>query len=147
MKKLISFVLILVLVLSVGALAFADRDALCITKNPADKVRTAGDTAFFTSGAAGYNALSWTFVSPDGILCSVQDFRCRFPHASVDGEGTTTLMIKNLSSEMNGWAVFCSFFNSGTEVNTTRANLYVNAVHMTVPILSNIAPTVSGSIS
>ena len=56
MKKLISFVLILVLVLSVGALAFADRDALCITKNPADKVRTAGDTAIFsvpfkTSGA------------------------------------------------------------------------------------------------
>lgn len=127
MKKRISFVLILVLVLSVGTPAFADFDAPCITKNPTDKVRTAGDTAIFTSCAIGYNALSWTFVSPDGILCSVQDFRYRFPHASVDGEGTTTLMIKNLSSEMNGWAVFCSFFENGAEADTAVAHLHVHA--------------------
>ena len=49
MKKLISAFLILVLVLSIGALAYADNDALVITKDPTDKVRTAGDTAFFTS--------------------------------------------------------------------------------------------------
>lgn len=135
MKKLISFVLILVLVLSVGALAFADCDALCITKNPADKVRTAGDTAIFSAGAAGYDTLSWFFVSPDGILCSVQDFRCRFPYASVDGEHTTSLMVKNLGTDMNGWGVFCSFFSSEAKLDTAVAHLRVQPGRAALPLL------------
>ena len=134
MKKLISAILILVLVLSIGAQAFADYEALCITKNPTDKVRTAGETAIFSAGAAGYSALSWGFVSPDGIPCSIQDFRNRFPYAGVDGENTATLMIRNLGTDMNGWGVFCSFFNSEAEVDTTVAYLNVHAAFTAVPL-------------
>ena len=42
MKKIISVVLILVLVLSVGTMAFADSSAVSITKNPTDEVRFIG---------------------------------------------------------------------------------------------------------
>ena len=132
MKKLISAILILVLVFSVEALAFADHDVPAITKSPTDKVRTAGETAIFSAGAAGYDTLSWAFVGPDGIPCSVQDFRYRFPNASVDGEHTTTLMIRNLGPDMNGWGVFCSFFRNGVEADTAVAYLVVHASYAAV---------------
>ena len=51
MKKMISIVLILVLVLSVGTMAFADSNAFTITKNPTDEVRFVGDNAIFKTAA------------------------------------------------------------------------------------------------
>ena len=62
---------------------------------------------------------------PDGTKCSVQEFRDRFPYTTVEGEYTTTLTIRNLGTDMNGWAVYCTFFNGETEVSTTLAFLYV----------------------
>jgi hypothetical protein len=126
MKRLISVVLILVLVLSVGTLAFADSKTANITKSPTDEVRYVGDTAIFKSAATGYDKLTWNFESPDKKAVTVQEFKTRFPYAVVEGENTTTLTVKNLSIDMNGWAVYCTFFNGESEVSTTLAFLYVN---------------------
>ena len=125
MKKLISVVLVLVLVLSVGTLAFADNKTANITKSPTDEVRYVGGIAYFTSAATGYDKLTWNFESPDKKAVTVQEFKTRFPYAVVEGENTTTLTVKNLSTDMNGWAVYCTFFNGETEVSTTLAFLYV----------------------
>ena len=125
MKRLISVVLVLVLVLSVGTLAFADNKTANITKSPTDEVRYVGDTAIFKSAATGYDKLTWNFESPDKKAVTVQEFKTRFPYAVIEGENTTTLTVKNLSTDMNGWAVYCTFFNGGTEVSTTLAFLYV----------------------
>ena len=125
MKKLISVVLVLALVLSVGTLAFADNKTANITKSPTDEVRYVGDTAIFKSAATGYDKLTWSFESPDKMAVTVQEFKTRFPYAVVEGENTTTLKVKNVSSDMNGWAVYCSFFNGEAEVDTTLAFLYV----------------------
>ena len=125
MKKLISVVLILVLVLSVGTMAFADGKAINITKNPTDEVRLAGGIAYFTSAATGYDKLTWNFESPDKKAVTVKEFQTRFPYAVVEGENTTTLTVKNVSADMNGWAVYCTFSNGETEVNTTLAFFYV----------------------
>ena len=126
MKKLISVVLVLVLALSVGTLAFADNKNANITKSPTDEVRYVGDTAIFKSAATGYDKLTWSFESPDKKAVTVQEFKARFPYAVVEGENTTTLTVKNLSTDMNGWAVYCTFFNGETEVSTTLAFLYVS---------------------
>ena len=125
MKKLVSVVLVLVLVLSVGTMAFADSKAINITKNPTDEVRLAGGIAYFTSDATGYSKLVWNFQSPDKKAVTVEEFRTRFPYAVVEGENTTTLKVKNVGADMNGWAVYCSFFNGEAEVDTTLAFLYV----------------------
>ena len=125
MKRLISVVLVLVLVLSVGTMAFADSKAINITKNPTDEVRLAGGIAYFTSDATGYSKLVWNFQSPDKKAVTVEEFRTRFPYAVVEGENTTTLKVKNVGADMNGWAVYCSFFNGEAEVDTTLAFLYV----------------------
>ena len=126
MKRLISVVLVLVLVLSVGTLAFADNKTANITKSPTDEVRYVGDTAIFKSAATGYDKLTWNFQSPDKKAVTVEEFKTRFPYAVVEGENTTTLTVKNLSTDMNGWAVYCTFFNGETQVSTTLAFLYVN---------------------
>ena len=126
MKRLISVVLVLVLVLSVGTLAFADNKTANITKSPTDEVRYVGDTAIFKSAATGYSKLTWSFESPDKKAVTVQEFKTRFPYAVVEGENTTTLTVKNLSTDMNGWAVYCTFFSGETEVSTTLAFLYVS---------------------
>ena len=125
MKKLISVVLVLVLVLSVGTMAFADSKAINITKSPTDEVRLAGGIAYFTSAATGYDKLTWNFESPDKKAVTVKDFQTRFPYAVVEGENTTTLTVKNVSADMNGWAVYCTFFSGESEVSTTLAFLYV----------------------
>ena len=135
MKKMISIVLILVLVLSVGTMAFADSNAFTITNNPTDEVRFVGDNAIFKTAATGYSKFAWNFQSPDGRTYTVQDFRNMFPYARVEGEDTATLTIKNVSTAMSGWAVYCAFFNGDTEVDTTLAYIYV-----TVRSTANPAP-------
>ncbi len=139
MKRLISVVLVLVLVLSVGTLAFADNKTANITKSPTDEVRYVGDTAIFKSAATGYDKLTWNFESPDKKAVTVQEFKTRFPYAVVEGENTTTLTVKNLSTDMNGWAVYCTFFNGETEVSTTLAFLYVTV--FTAPATPAPKPT------
>ena len=131
MKKLISVMLILVLVLSVGTIAFADNNAVTVTKSPTDEVRFVGDNAIFTAAAAGYSKFSWNFQSPDGKTYTVQDFRNMFPYARVEGDDTATLTVKNVSTAMNGWAVYCAFFCGDTETDTTLAYLYVNVYNPT----------------
>ena len=139
MKRLISVVLVLVLVLSVGTMAFADNKTANITKSPTDEVRYVGDTAIFKSAATGYDKLTWNFESPDKKAVTVQEFKARFPYAVVEGENTTTLTVKNLSTDMNGWAVYCTFFSGESEVSTTLAFLYVTV--STVPATPAPKPT------
>ena len=141
MKKTVSFVLVLVLLLSVGTLALADHNGVCITKDPTDEVQIAGGTAWFVSGATGYDALSWTFMNPDGAKYSVRDFLSRFPDACVYGENSTTLTVKNMSTDMNGWRVICTFFNAGVPTDTATAFLYVITVYTPAPVYS--APALS----
>ena len=128
MKKLVSALLVLAVVLTLSTVAFADcNNGIYITKNPTDEVRSAGGKAWFVTRATGYSSIKWIFIAPDGTYLSVQEFRNRFPYATVSGESDTTLTISNVNTDMNGWRVFCAFSNSlGTE-GTTAANLYVSA--------------------
>ena len=126
MKKIVSVILVLVLALALGATAFAD-SGVPITKNHTDEARSAGGTAWFVSGAANYNSLEWKFMDPAGTFYTVQEFRNRFPYASVDGEHTTNLTIRNLSTDMNGFGVICTFYNNNGPTDTKMAFLYVSA--------------------
>ena len=126
MKKIVSVILVLVLALTLGATAFAD-SGVSITKNPTDEARSAGGTAWFVSGAVNYNSIEWKFMDPAGTFYTVQEFRTRFPYASVDGEHTTNLTIRNLGTDMNGFGVICTFYNNNGPTDTKMAFLYVSA--------------------
>ena len=125
MKKIVSVVLVLVMVLALGATAFAD-SGIVITKQPTNEVRCIGGTAWFISGAMNYDYLRWTFQAPDGTRYNLREFRERFPYATVKAKNTTTLTIRNLSADMNGFGVYCSFFNKEGRTDTAMAFLYVS---------------------
>ncbi len=124
MKKVVSVFLVLTLVLALGAVAYADYGIL-VTKHPTDETRTEGETAWFVSGAQYYNTLDWTFVGPSGREYNVKKFRTMFPYVTVEGENTTTLTVRNLSTDLNGWAVFCSFHSDNDNAKTNWAFFHV----------------------
>ena len=98
---------------------------LSITKNPTNENKKAGGTALFVACANAFESLNWTLVSPYGGEFSVQNFRNSFLTANVTGEYSTTLSIANVSSDMNGWGAYCTFYYRGQTARTTTAYIYV----------------------
>ena len=128
MKKIVSAVLILVLLLGAGSAARAENlgmTGITVTRGPVSEVHHVGDTACFSAAADTYETVNWTILTPGGLPVSVQRLQILFPELSVEGENTPELRIGNLSAEMDGWAVFCSFHNSFDNADTQWAFLTV----------------------
>ena len=99
---------------------------LTITKNPTNESHTVGGTATFIANASTWTSLSWSFVSPQGGEYNADGFVKMFPYAKVSGAGTTTLTIANVSTDMNGWSVYCTFYSGSQTARTGSAYLYVS---------------------
>ena len=111
----------------VPATASQQNSYLMVTKNPTNESRKPGDTALFIANANNWASITWTFSAPSGGEYSVKSFASQFPKASVTGESGTTLSIKNVTAEMNGWSVYATFYSkSGQTVRTNTAFLYVS---------------------
>lgn len=100
---------------------------LSITKNPTSENKTEGGTALFVSCANAFESLTWTLVSPDGGEYSVRNAAYLWPGVAISGESSTTLSISNVSTDMNGWGAYCTFYYKGQTARTTTAYLYVAA--------------------
>ena len=98
---------------------------LMITKNPTNENHSAGETAWFVSGANTWDSLSWTFVGPNGVEYSSKDFGYYFPNCQVGGANGTTLSISNVSTAMDGFGVYCTFHYQGQTARTSTAWLSV----------------------
>ena len=120
MKKFVSALLAVVLVLTLGAVAYADY-GIVVNRNPVSGTFAAGESACFDVSAKYYSTLDWTFVDPCGGEHSVQEFRSLFPSVFVFGENTTMLTVSNLSTELDDWAVFCSFHSDIDNAKTNWA--------------------------
>ncbi len=105
---------------------------LSVTKNPTNENRKAGDTALFVACANAYESLSWTFVSPYGGEYSVAGFRSLF-NASVTGEYSTTLGVNKVTTDMNGWGAYCTFYYKGQTQRTTTAFMYIKGTPAPAP--------------
>ncbi len=98
---------------------------MTITKSPTTENRSAGDTAWFVANASGWTSLTWTFVAPQGGEYSAASFSGMFPKSTVSGANSTTLTISNVSTDMSGWGVYCTFYNNGQTARSSMAYLYV----------------------
>ena len=125
MKKTLTILVIIAIVLSLSASAFADNGGIKVTKNPSDECHFIGETAAFVANARKYSGLTWTVVDPDGYRCTVDEFRSYFPNSYVSGDTTGTLIINNVHADMDGYRFFCTFSNSNGAENTTEAVLHI----------------------
>lgn len=125
MKKTVSLIIVLALVLALGVSAFADSD-IVITKNPTDEKHVETETAWFVSGANSFDSVSWFFLSPQNVKHSPDDFRTLFPQAVFEGRDSTRFAIHNLSSGMDGWRVFCIFSKGNSRTESSMALLRVS---------------------
>ena len=126
MKKLVSSILALILVVSAGAVAFAYAEyGIVVTRNPLGGTWAAGETAVFEAEARYYSTMDWVFADPCGIEHSAQEFCELVPGVTVTGECTSMLTIGNVSADLDGWAVYCSFHSSIDNAKTSWAFIRV----------------------
>lgn len=124
MKKIITFILVFTMICALGASAFADGPV--ITKNPTNERHYVGEYAMFIAGAYNYDRIEWRFTAPNGGDYSLDAFKAQFPFCTVDGQGTTTLTVRNIQTSMEGWRAYCRFYLGSTYCDTTSANIGVN---------------------
>ena len=125
MKKAITILMILAIVLSLSASAFADNGGIKVTKDPTDEYHFIGETAAFVANARKYSNLTWTVIDPDGYRCSVDEFRSYFPYSNITGDTTGTLIINNVNADMEGYRFFCTFSNSNGAEDSAEAVLHI----------------------
>ena len=125
MKKTLTILVIIAIVLSLSASAFADNGGIKVTKDPTDEFKFIGETAAFVANARKASNLTWTVIDPDGYRCSVDEFRSYFPHSYISGDTTGTLIINNVNADMDGYRFFCTFSNSNGAENSAEAVLHI----------------------
>ena len=124
-KMILALALALTMICALGTAAFADTP-ITITKNPTNERHFAGESAMFIAGANNYDRIEWRFIAPNGSDFSLDAFIAQFPACSVKGQGTTTLVINNLQTGMDGWRAYCRFGLGNSYADTTAAVIGVS---------------------
>ena len=96
---------------------------LTVTKNPTNETHNAGESALFIANAVNYTSAAWSFVDPNGNAVSANEFVTRCG-GSVTGENSTSLTVRNVNTNMNGWGVYCTFRGNNQSARTTTAYIY-----------------------
>ena len=124
-KMILALALALTMICALGTAAFADTPII-ITKNPTNERHFVGESAMFIAGANNFDRIEWRFIAPNGSDCSLDAFTAQFPACSVKGQGTTTLVISNMQSGMDGWRAYCRFCLGSSHADTAAAAIGVS---------------------
>ena len=124
-KMILALALALTMICALGTAAFADTP-ITITKNPTNERHFAGESAMFIAGANNYDRIEWRFSAPNGGDFSLDAFIAQFPACSVKGQGTTTLVINNIQTGMDGWRAYCRFSLGNSYADTAAAVIGVS---------------------
>ena len=128
MKRLYSFILALLLLLSVlPGVRAAEGDSVVITKSPGGETVNEGDDALFISRADNYVGLVWLIISPDGqTVYENNEAEEAFPGLEMGGVETEELQLVSIPYTMNGWYVQTRFLDAyGNAYLTDRAQITV----------------------
>ena len=94
-----------------------------IYKHPlSDPAVEPGSLVSYVSTAGFATSSIWMFVSPEGDgPMPPNELRDKFPQISIDDAGIGRIIIYNVPAELNGWEIFCRFYES-TRVYSTDSN-------------------------
>ena len=131
MKKLVSLLLILCLVLSISCTALAD--APSFTKQPVDSTTDKGGNLSLIFKGEGFvpNDSSWHFVEPEtGKEWTGPQLRDEMKARKVRNftltasEGKQKLYLTNVPKFMHGWEVYVVLVGGGTSVESDHIHIY-----------------------
>lgn len=131
MKKLVSLLLILCLVLGVSCTALADTPTF--TKQPVDSTTDKGGNLSLTFKGEGFvpNESSWHFVEPDtGKEWTGPQLRDEMKARKVGNftltasEGKQKLYLTGVPKFMHGWEVYVVLVNNGVSVESDHIHVY-----------------------
>ena len=97
-----------------------------VTKSPTDETVKPGDSAYFVANHRGAILARWHFVSPDGkedLLYT--DAADRFPEMQIIHGEFSTMQLKNIPQNFDGWTVYCRYSNNNGYVDTASAKITV----------------------
>jgi hypothetical protein len=97
-----------------------------VTKSPTGETVQPGGSAYFVAKHEGAVWAVWHFVSPDGNRdLTYEDAAREFSSLQIVGGDVSTMQLKNIPAEMNGWKVYCAYRNNNGTVNTDSALITV----------------------
>ena len=105
----------------------SDAGAPKVTKSPTDETVKAGGTAYFVARHQEAIWAVWHFVSPDGkedldYLKAAEKFK----DMQIISGDQSTMQLKNIPAELDGWKVYCAFSNNIGVTNTDAAKITVS---------------------
>ncbi len=106
----------------------AAADLPIIRKSPTDESVLEGGGAYFVARYDNALWAVWHFVSPDGQTdLTYEEAAKQFPNMQILNGMYSTLELKNMPLELNGWKVYCQYRNRVGSTNTEKATITVTA--------------------
>lgn len=106
----------------------AAADLPIIRKSPTDESVLEGGSAYFVARYDNALWAVWHFVSPDGLTdLTYEEAAKQFPNMQILNGMYSTLELKNMPLELNGWKVYCQYRNRVGSTNTEKATITVTA--------------------
>ena len=128
MKKLISFLLILCLLLSCGSSAFAASKPSISTQPVSQTVKTGGSVTFKLK-AKNFTALTWYFVNPEnGEKISARHIGEKFKGLKVQNPNSQSLTLKKVPQEIHGWSLYCHLVGNGHKVDSDTVLILIKGM-------------------
>ena len=97
-----------------------------ITKSPTDETVKVGESAYFVAKYNNANLARWHFVSPDGATDVQYDEAGKlFPGVQIVHGEYSTMQLKNITKDLDGWKVYCRYSNKVGYTDTEMATITV----------------------
>ena len=97
-----------------------------VTKSPTDETVKVGESAYFVAKYNNANLARWHFVSPDGATDVQYDEAGKlFPGVQIVHGEYSTMQLKNITKDLDGWKVYCRYSNKVGYTDTEMATITV----------------------
>ena len=140
MKKIIGLILILCLLFSFTADAFAAGKPK-ITKQPVNGIVKKGKVSFQVKVTGSVDSISWYLVNPDtgeAITAKRMKKEKTVPKLVISGENSRKLSLSKVPEGMHGWSVYCHISGNGYKLDSDTVLILIDG--MEAPEANNQAP-------
>ena len=142
MRKVITLLLVLVLVVGCGGTALAAKPSF--SQQPEDITVAAGKSCVLTVKARNYKSLTWVFVNPKtGKEITGKKIARSIKGLKTTGPNKQSFTLKNVPESMNGWSYYCKLGGDGFTVKSDMARIFIKGMEIPTPTPEPVTPTIT----